>query len=284
MKAVHPAIAKRGRLELSFARAPDGKTFIDKQFCSYPFHLCRPFYLDEGTAAGIASIYTQSCAGGIFARDNLLTEINVASKAQAHLTSQASTIVHDGSQGKAEQICKISADAGSLVEYVPDPIILFSGARLKSSVYLSVDETAGVILFDSFLAHDHRGCGQFFDLFKNNIQIVKKDGSPLVTDRFELTGEEFAANKIGQMGGFTCHGSVLALVPGVDLNPLIRSVRTIFKSFDGGVIGISRLPLVNGFSARILARDAVPMKRAMLTLWALSREALIGQTPEIRRK
>ena len=86
------------------------------------------------------------------------------------------------------------------------------------------------------------------------------------------------------MGGFTCHGSVLALVPGVDLNPLIRSVRTIFKSFDGGVIGISRLPLVNGFSARILARDAVPMKRAMLTLWALSREALIGQTPEIRRK
>ena len=52
------------------------------------------------------------------------------------------------------------------------------------------------------------------------------------------------------MGGFTCHGSVLALVPSVDLNPLIRNIRNIFSSFDGGMIGISRLPLINGFSAR----------------------------------
>ena len=46
--AVHDAAARpsgheQGRLELGFAVGADGVTRLQRQFASYPFHLCRPF-------------------------------------------------------------------------------------------------------------------------------------------------------------------------------------------------------------------------------------------------
>ncbi len=283
-QTTHPSLDRRGRLELSFAAAPDGRTYIDRQYSSYPFHVCRPFYLDGGTTAGMATVYTQSCSGGLYSLDRLVTEMTVGENAQAHLTSQASTIVHKGAYGGADQACHITAGPGALVEYLPDATILFPGARLKSSVTLQIAETARAVLFDSFLAHDYGGGDGVFDLFENDIRILAPDGAPLAIDRFRITGAEFADAGVGRMGGYRCHGSVIVVAPGVAPEPLIDAAREAVGDLEGAVAGLSLLPLVDGFSARILAKDAVPMTRAMRRLWELSRSAMTGQAPPPRRK
>jgi urease accessory protein len=60
----------RGRVEIAFARDPSGRTYIRRQFVRYPYHVCRPLSF-SGDPAGMATIYLQSCAGGIFRDDRL---------------------------------------------------------------------------------------------------------------------------------------------------------------------------------------------------------------------
>lgn len=283
-KDLHPVLAKRGRLQLSFSRAPDGRSFVDRQFSSYPFHICRPFYLDDGPTQGMASIYTQSCSGGLYSLDRLATEIEVGPDAQAQVTSQASTIIHRATYGGAEQRCEISAAEGALVEYLPECSILFPGARLKSSTTLRIHPTASAILSESFIAHDPANSGAAFDQFDNDLMIVTPKGIPLAIDRFRISGKEFAKGRIGQMGGYSCHGSVIVIAPGRDIGHIIETARAAVRSDEGCAIGLSVLPRVIGYSARILAHDAVPLRRATMTLWSLARTAITGHTPKQRRK
>ena len=180
------ARSRQGRLALAFARAPDGRTYLKQQFASYPFHICRPFHIDKGAARGMATLYLQSCSGGLYSDEKLATEIDLGEGAEAHVTTQASTIVHKGTYGAAEQKARITVAPGAHLEYLPDPVILFPGARLKSSQKLVLADGASAILFDSFLAHDFREDGGVFDRFENEIGIFTPDGRPQVIDRFRI--------------------------------------------------------------------------------------------------
>ena len=275
---------QRGRLALGFARAPDDRTFVKEQFASYPFHICRPFHVDKGAARGMATLYLQSCSGGLYSGEHLSTEIHLEPGAEAHITTQASTIVHRGTYGAAEQMTHIRVASKARLEYLPDPVILFPGAKLQSSLKVELSENASAILSDSFLAHDFRADGGVFDRFDNEICICTADGAPRVLDRFRITGSEFANGGIGRMGHHACHGSVIAVAPGVETDLLIARARAAIAGQVAAEIGISRLPNLHGFSARILSRDAVAMKAATTELWAVTRHALTGQTPEPRRK
>ena len=70
------------RLELAFEAAPDGRTYIASQYADYPFHVCRPHYLDP-ELPGMASLYLQSCAGGLFENDNLVSRVTVRQDARS---------------------------------------------------------------------------------------------------------------------------------------------------------------------------------------------------------
>jgi len=280
----HAGKPRKGHLGLHFVRSPEGRSYIARQFSSYPFHICRPFYLDRGACAGMATLYKQSCSGGVYSCDRLTAEIVVGKNAQAHVTSQSATIVHEATHGPAEQNFDIEARAGALVEYLPETTILFSGAHLKSRLALRLHETAGAILFDSFLGHDFRNDAAVFDRYENEIVVTGTDGVPLVIDRFEVTGEGYRDNRLGQMAQNRCHGSVLVIAPGVDTDALIDGARRALAAFPGIAAGVSALPGNRGFSVRILSPDAVPMKKAMLAVWVLSREAMAGAKPAPRRK
>lgn len=284
----HPAselaIDRRGLLELEFRWGPGGRTYVGSQYFSYPFHVCRPFYLDDGPCEGMATVYTQSCSGGLYSLDRLAMNIVARKGAQVHLTSQASTIVHRATDGVTEQSCNFVVESDALVEYLPDPVILFPGAHLKSTLRWTLADSACAILFDSFLAHDYEDQSRVFDLFDNSVMISLPSGAPLAIDRFRVTGEEFTRGGLGVTGGFACQGSVLAVTPGVDTDALIVNLRKKFSDMTGCAIGLSRLPRVNGLSARILAQDAVSMRSAMLGIWRQTRGAIVGCEPSNRRK
>ena len=56
------------RLALTFSCDGDGRTYLDRQFASYPFHVCRPHYFPHD-APGMATLYVQSSAGGLYQED-----------------------------------------------------------------------------------------------------------------------------------------------------------------------------------------------------------------------
>ncbi len=272
-----------GRLELGFERAPSGKTYLDRQFASYPFHVCRALYLDSA-APGMATVYTQSSSGGLYTQDSLRATVRAGAGAQVHLTTQASTIVHKSARGPASQEMRIVADAEAYVEYLPDPVILLPGAHLVSKVKVQAAASASVVLFDAFLTHDPEGKGRPFDRMISDVVIEDERGRPMAIDRFEAEGSDFSDPAIGVTGGYGCHGTIIAYSPGHEAGKLLEVSRRAAGDFSTSSVGSSLLPGGRGVWARVMASDGADLRSAMTGLWSAMREELTGSPASVRRK
>ena len=266
---------------LHFAAA-DGHTHVAKQFAPYPFHFCRPFYV-SGDSKGMATIYVQSCAGGIFEHDRLGLNVEAEQGSQAHVTTSASTIVHSMPTGEARQVVHVVANSDSLIEYLPDPMILFPGARINSTVNIVVDDTARVVLSDAFLMHDHQNQGEAFEWFRGDITVRNPQDQVLVRDRIRIDGRSILAAIPGVTGRFTAQASFMVLCRGLSAD-FLTSMRAALDSVENIYAGVSLLPGGAGVFSRILAADGVSLRAAQNCLWFEARKYWTGVAPMPRRK
>ena len=174
LEAATAAPRTRGRVQAVFAPDPGGKSYLARQYASYPFHVCRAQYLDPDLPE-MASIYLQTSAGGLYAGDRLSVEITTEAGAKAHVTTQASSLAYRMPDGEARQQVLLSGGPGSLLEYLPDPTILFPEARLRTKVTLRPAPGALIIAGGSFLPHDPDGTGRPFGLCAGETRVIGAD-------------------------------------------------------------------------------------------------------------
>lgn len=272
-----------GRLELTFQLDPDGKTYLAKQYFNYPFHVCRAQYMDKAQP-DMATMYLQSCSGGIFSGDRLETKINVKQDARAHVTTQASTISHRMQQGSATQNIEINVDSGALIEYLPECSILFPEAKLSSSLVVTRQSNCSIIVADSFLNHDPNGKCEQFSWLKNELIIRNSDGKVDAIDRFFVTGEQFRCGEISGFNAFTVHGTFAVISDMIKDHVLLDALRSTLNSRPDIYSGASRLPNNAGCLVRYMAQDGALAKSFATDLWFKSREILTGHPPDHRRK
>jgi urease accessory protein len=273
----------RGRLEIAFARDPSGRTYVRRQYAGYPYHLCRPLAF-AGDPAGMATIYLQSCAGGIFRDDRLREHIVAEEGAAAHVTTQASTIVHSMDRGDARQQVLIEAAAGSFVEVLPDPFILFPQSRFASGLRIRAHERATVVAADSFICHDPAGIGAMFDRFQGDLRVEDPQGRLLTLDRFRTAGAVVADRRPGITGAFAAQGGLFVIQRQVAASALVAALRDATADTAHVYAGASELPNRCGAWLRVMAADGVALRAAMTAAWQAVRQTLTGQTPAPRRK
>ncbi len=266
-----------GRLDLTFQQDPEGRSYLAEQYFTYPFHVCRAQYMDK-MLPDLATLYLQSCSGGIFKGDRLTTRIHGKENARVHVTTQASTIIHCMEEGSAHQVIEIDGEAGALIEYLPDCTILFPEAKLRSSITVTRHPDCDVIVGDSFLAHDPDGDGKPFDWFESELVVRRPDGQTDALDRFIVTGEQF------DVGAYSVHGTFAVITNRAPIGTLLDTFRAQLEDSAEVYAGISSLPNNTGCWIRYLAVDGVAAKRFANALWAISRESLTGHPPSQRRK
>jgi urease accessory protein len=271
------------RAEIVFSRDPVGRTYVSRQYVPYPFHICRPLYI-EHDPPGMATLYVQSCSAGLQQHDDLRTSIVVEPDSRVHYTTATPTIVHSMDDGRAKQEVWIEAGAASLVEYLPDPLILFPRSRLRSSYYVSAHESSSVIAGESFLLHDYSGADGVFDWFESEMQIQRPGGTVLARDRFRLTGSVFRERWPGVNGEFAAQGSLVVLAREQLAEAVIGAVRDGLASSANIYAGVSALRDRCGVWTRLLAPDGLALRGAMAAAWVAAREVLTGVTPRPRRK
>ena len=269
-------------LDLSLERSCK-KTFLRDQFSCYPFHVCKPHYLDE-SPVGMATIYLQSSAGGIFAGDTLNARFNVGPGSQAHVTSQASTVVHTMKNSGAKTNMLIRVGDQALFEYLPDPLILFPKANLATRLRLEIDESSTVLLCDPYLTHDPYQSGGYFSQLANEIKITDKHGSLLCLDRSVIGGADFSRNEIGIMGTRRVIGTFYYINPSTDSNRVCELLNNALERCSDIYAGVSTLPNQIGAWARIIATDATPLREAVDKMWRASRADITGCQPAASRK
>jgi urease accessory protein len=277
------AVSDVGRAEIGFSRDGDGRTYIARQFASYPFHLCRPFYY-EGDPPGMATVYAQSCAGGLFEHDRLRLEVKADECAYAHVTTSASTIVHGMDAGYAVQEAGIFAGPGAWIEYLPEPVILFPNARLSSRLQINIAESSGVIASEAYLMHDPDSCGVPFDWLENQVLVEGTCGQIHVRDRYRVTGPSMQYKLPGINGPYFAQGSLLFLYRARANGDLVAAMRSALHAVERTYLGVSALPGKCGALVRILAEDAIGLRSAIYACWVTAREIVVGSGPRPRRK
>jgi len=271
------------RAELVFARDGDGVSFLARQYAAYPFHLCKVHrYADD--PPGMATMYLQSVSGGIFRHDDLALRLSAGAGAEAHVTTQAATIVHAMDEGEACQGVAIEADAGAFLEYLPDPMILFAGSRLRARLAIRADESAAVVAGDSFLLHDPANAGGMFDRLASEATIADPRGRVLVRDRFTISGRDLQERLPGLNGEYLAQGALYVVQRRRPQPEIVRALARALDGITGVYAGASALPGGCGAWARFLAADGAALKAATAAAWSAAREALTGRRPAVRRK
>ena len=270
--------------ELVFARAPDGRTYISHQRVGYPFHITRPFYLDP-VPAGFLTLYLQSVSGGIYRGERLALSLEAEAGAAAQVTTQSATIIHrmkDG--GEARQDMTIRAGAGAVLEYLPDPLILFPGARFQTSLRVVAEPSATVIVCDAFTQHDSEAAGGRFARLASDTRIERPDGTLLAFDRFDIEGDLGEAHFNGAGGEFPAQGTLMAVHDGCPPQELATALREGLGDCSGIYAGASTMPHGCGAWARILAADGHALRAALKAAWAAARRKVSGAEPARRPK
>ncbi|MCR9111637.1 MAG: urease accessory protein UreD [Rhodobacteraceae bacterium] len=256
-------------------RALGGRTYLARQFTPHPFHITRPFY-HPGDPAGMATLYLQSSSGGVYSGDDLSLDIRVEAEAQVHVTTQASTIVHDarGRTGVTQTV-SLNVAEGARLDYLPDPAILMTGSKLCNRVTATLGRQARVILGDAQLCHDPEGRARPFSWIENEIELIGPGGTDLL-DRFELSGTEWPA----RTGGFACSG--MMIVAGyADAGAAMQRAA---DNVPGIYAGLSVFSDRNIALIRFLAPDGAALSKVMTATWHAAATALDGHPPAERRK
>ena len=270
--------------ELVFTRAPDGRTYISHQRVGYPFHITRPFYLDA-VPEGMLTLYLQSVSGGIYRGEALALSLEAEAGALAQVTTQSATIVHRmKSGGTARQDMTIRADAGALLEYLPDPLILFPGAQFESTLRVVVEPSATVILCDAFTQHDSDAAGGRFARLAADTRIERPDGTLLACDRYDIDGEVGEAHLDGAAGTYPAHGTLMVVHTGCPAADMASVLRNALGECNGIYAGASTLPQESGAWVRILAEDGLALRAAIKASWAAARLKVSGAEPAKRPK
>lgn len=269
------------QLAVCFARDASGRTFLARQRATYPFHLCRPLYRPEDPP-GLPTLYVQGCSGGLFEGDRWLLDVAANAGASAHVTSAAATLVHRMPHGGcAQHEQRLRVEPGALLEYFPDPLILFSRSRLCSRTVICLAPGARVIAVDSFLPHRLPDDAAPFDWFESSLQVEDPSGELLARDRFRATGAELERKVPGVTGAFGHQATLLVLGAGArPLEPLRRAL----ESGERLRAGASLLPEDTGVMARILASDGPALRGALHRAWSAARVALGVVAGRVRPK
>jgi urease accessory protein len=272
------------RPQLAVTFAADGgrrRTHVGAQRATHPFHICRALYRPEDPE-GLCTLYVQGCSGGLFEGDRAALTFVAEPEARAHVTTAAATIVHRmPGGGVAAQAVELEARAGALLEYLPDPLILFSGSRLTTRLRIRVGPGARVIAGEGFLAHRLPDDERPFERLEGETRIEDLDGRLQARERFVADGATWVASGRGRLGGHACLGSLFVLGAGAaPLGPL----RAALDGRPGVYGGASTLPGDAGVVARLLAADGETLRAGLAAAWTAARAALQLPAGRLRPK
>jgi urease accessory protein len=280
------SLGERPQVDLQFSCDAQGRTFVSRRYVSYPFAFTRPFHLDN-EPKGMLTVVMQSTSGGVFANERLGVSLSAESCSEVHFTTQGATVVHTMERGEdARQEIELSAAKDAFVEYMPETMILFPGAKFFQHVKIVVDPSATVMFCDSFLNHDPQHAGGHFGLLDNELTVTRPDGEVVCRDRLRTTGNVLAEMVPGVVGPYSSHGFFVLVRPAdeEDNTRLQAFIADRLDLIPNLYAGVSTLPADAGVCMRFVAGDGNVFSVGLIKTWELVREYVTGAAPPSRRK
>jgi len=261
---------RRGRAELHFARR-GRRTILQRHYATLPARVIRPFYAED---EGCAYVYLLTPTGGMLSGDSLDIHITLEPGAQVCLTTASATKVHPAADAPAEQSLCIELAAGSSLEYLPEPTILFREARWRQHTVVRRVPDSRLLLMEGWSAgRVARGEVFQFSCLETRLE-VETAASLSLFDQMCIEAAEYPYQHLGLWGGRPHLMTMYLLQEQPPPHPWL-SMLWAEANERSAIIGVSQLE-TPGLVIRALIDDAESMTRLSHKLWRKVRQHLWG--------
>lgn len=262
-----------GVLEVEMVADARGRSRVQRLTQAYPQRVTTAAHADVDPR--IAYLCVQNPSGGIFADDDLRTEVSTAAGSHLLFTSQAATQVFDGHVGPgARHLQRIRVCRDSVLEYLPREIIPQANSRFTQRTEIDV-EHGGVFLGWEMLAAGRIGHGERYRYrsveCRTSVRVAKR---VVARDAMHWHADTAPARLVG---ADYC-ATLLVVAPGSDHVELEYALRQSMEGCDA-TSGISVLPFDAGVIVRLVGGRAPALRSALKHLVGASRRTLLNLQP-----
>jgi len=209
---------KRGELELSFEKKGN-KTIASHVYFHGALKVIRPQY-DRGS--GRIKYILVNPGGGYLQGDQYTIQLSLKDNAEVQLTTQAATKIYKSEEDGVFQQTEIQMKNGSMLEYIPNPIIPYKDSHYRQLQHIEMDHSSSLFLSEILTSgYDPNNAKFSFKQVDLTTKVIY-DNQLKIFDRLRFFKEDpFASEEL--MGSFTHLGSIIAIYPSFhdsDLNGL----------------------------------------------------------------
>jgi urease accessory protein len=268
----HTVIEQPAQLDLSFARRGE-RTVFDRRLFNWPFVLTRTFFLDAVPAHQLTAI-VQTSSGAMHGEDRLVQRISVGRDAAVHLKTQGAAAVHRAPPGMVtHEAVSLRVAEGGILQYLPEPRILFPDAALTQTIDLDCAPSGTAIVSDAFTVHDPTGAGRGFRSLESTMTLRRNGAEPTMIDRMQIAGLVQR-----QLRRHTAFGtlSVVTPLPATALEPMALHLSAQLACIPGLYAVASLLPADLGLGLRFAASDLRSLRAGIDLALVTLRSHLFG--------
>jgi len=190
-----------GRLRLHFRSDRERQTRLMVCEQRPPLQVIRAFPLSTGGAL----VHVHNISGGVLGGDQLALEVEVEQGAHAQLTSTGATRLYRSRPGvpTSKQIGTVTVREGALLEYLPDPLLPFSGSRYHQQMRIDLDSGAGLFWWE-MVAPGRVAQGELFAYEQLLLDLhISTRGRSIAIERLKLEPHCRALSSLARLGPYS---------------------------------------------------------------------------------
>jgi len=252
-----------------------------------PWRVVRAFTQENGGSL----VHLHNVSGGVLSGDHLGLEINIGPGSIAQVTTTGATRLYRHRAGSADSVqhVKIDVGEGALLEYLPDALIPFAGARHRQSTSISLAKGATLFAWD-VLAPGRQAMGETFAFDHLHIQTELRSGDrPLLLENLLLDPVKRPLDSVARLGPYTHVANFYACSVGaatakwreleLELNQFCSA-----KSRPGVIIWGASTLVADGIAVRGLSLSARDVPATLAAIWSIAKRFLTGEDAILPRK
>jgi len=274
------------RAEISFALR-EGITRLNRSLAEPPLQVQRALYLDDSSPE-MAFLFLLNPTPGIFQGDVQRINVQAGPCTRAHLTTPSATKVYAMPDRPALQCLELSLEVGSYLEYLPEPLIPFQGARLVQRTTVK-QSTGSVLVIGEVVLPGRTASGEnfAFHLLDRRLTVTGAAGEPLIHEASILTPSEPSPLGISVLkSDFPVTGSLLIVAPDQKLYGLSEQLQQRLLATEAGVdapkVGMTELPNGAGLALKVLSKESRTARAIMRESAEIVRQHFLRAKPPLQ--
>jgi urease accessory protein len=265
------------KLEFSYDQSA-GRTVLAASRQEAPLKVVRAFTLEDGSALA----HLHNVSGGLLGGDRLELRVRVGAGASAQLTTTGATRIYRAREQApdAEQVNEISVGENALLEYVPDAIIPFAGARFRQQTTIRLAPGAGLFWWE-ILAPGREARGELFAYDRMELKMdIWTPERLIAAERVRLEPRMHALSSLARLGDYRYWASFYICREGADPKLWLAAeqrLREAALSLAGDTRwGVSTL-VADGLVVRCVAREGRSVLKGLREIWSAAKSLLYGR-------